>query len=168
MLSAECIEGNHHEVSIYGVSTDSRTLCKGNLFIPLAGEHYDGHDYVDALFELGAAASLWQKDHGEPPQGVPIILVENTLTALQQLAKNYREQCSAYVIGITGSNGKTTTKDLTASILSTTYRTAKTEGNLNNHIGLPQTLLKLDESIEVVVLEMGMSARGEIELLSQL
>jgi UDP-N-acetylmuramoyl-tripeptide--D-alanyl-D-alanine ligase len=167
MISAYCAE-NYGKVKIEGVSTDSRALHTGNLFIPLVGEHFDGHAYVQSSLDNGAAASLWQTDHGDPPVDLPVILVEDTYIALQQLAGSYRAQLPVRIIGITGSNGKTTTKDLTSSILSTTYKTAKTEGNLNNHIGLPLTLLKMDETIEMAVLEMGMSGRGEIELLSQI
>lgn len=167
MISAHCAEG-HGEVKIEGVSTDSRTLPKGSLFIPLVGEHFDGHAYVQSSIDKGAAASLWQIDHGNPPMGLPIILVKDTYIALQQLAKAYRAQLPVRIVGITGSNGKTTTKDLTSSILSTTYKTVKTQGNFNNHIGLPLTLLKMNETTEMAVIEMGMNGRGEIELLSHI
>jgi UDP-N-acetylmuramoyl-tripeptide--D-alanyl-D-alanine ligase len=155
-------------IHIAGVSTDTRTIQAGNLFIPLMGEHYDGHQYVQAAFDQGAAAALWQRDHVQIPSGIPVILVDDTLLALQQLAANYRKQLSVRVIGITGSNGKTSTKDMVASVMASQYRVHKTKGNLNNHIGLPQTLLQMDEETEIAVLEMGMSGRGEIELLSNM
>lgn len=168
MLSTDQAGSNDNQIIIQGVSTDSRSLQRGNLFIPLIGDNFDGHAYVQKVFAMGAAASLWQKDHANPPSGLPLIYVDDTLTALQQLARNYLSQLKVRVIGITGSNGKTTTKDLVAGILSTTYKTHKTMGNFNNHIGLPLTLLKLEEDTEMAVLEMGMSERGEIELLSRL
>jgi UDP-N-acetylmuramoyl-tripeptide--D-alanyl-D-alanine ligase len=168
ILSVEEADLQYTEIAIQGVSTDSRTVQRGNLFIPLAGEHFDGHLYVKECYDKGAAAALWQKDHVDPPEGVPLLFVEDTLAALQQLAAGYRSELPVRIIGITGSNGKTTTKDLTAAILSTTYKTHKTTGNLNNHIGLPLTLLQLDDDTEMAVLEMGMSGRKEIELLSKL
>jgi UDP-N-acetylmuramoyl-tripeptide--D-alanyl-D-alanine ligase len=155
-------------IHISGVSTDTRTVQQGNLFIPLLGENFDGHAYAQAAFESGASAVLWQWDRPNPPVGMPLIWVKDSLEALQQLAKAYKRELHVKVIGITGSNGKTTTKDLVASVLATTYRVHKTKGNLNNHIGLPLTLLQLEETTEYAVVEMGMSGRGEIALLSKL
>ncbi|WP_028390580.1 UDP-N-acetylmuramoyl-tripeptide--D-alanyl-D-alanine ligase [Bacillus cihuensis] len=151
-----------------GVSIDSRHIEPNNLFIPLRGEQVDGHQFVEKAISQGAAASFWQKDAGEPPAGLPCIMVENTEKALQDLAKAYRKQLNCKVIGITGSNGKTTTKDMVAALLQTMYRVHKTSGNFNNHLGLPLTILGMDEDTEVAVLEMGMSSRGEIEFLSKL
>jgi len=156
-------------LAIKGVSTDTRTLESGNLFVPLVGERFDGHEHAAEAVKRGASAALWQEGHPvSPPEGLPIIWVKDTLMALQELARAYRSQLKVRIVGITGSNGKTTTKDLTASILATTYRVHKTKGNLNNHIGLPLTLLQLDEQTEMAVIEMGMSGRGEIEFLSKL
>ncbi|PZE22655.1 UDP-N-acetylmuramoyl-tripeptide--D-alanyl-D-alanine ligase [Paenibacillus xerothermodurans] len=160
--------GANADVIIHGVSKDTRTIEPGNLYVPLIGDSFDGHEFVEQAMAKGAAASLWQRDHTNPPRGVPLIFVEDTLTALQELAKAYREQLHVRVVGITGSNGKTTTKDLTAAVLNTSYKMHKTFGNYNNHIGLPLTLLELDEDTEIAVLEMGMSGRGEIRLLSEL
>ena len=142
--------------------------CTGQLFIPLVGEHFDGHQFGVDVMESGAAAMLWQSDRplGDALAGTPIIIVEDTLVALQKLAASYRNELELRVVGITGSNGKTTTKDMVASVLSGFFRVHKTAGNLNNHIGLPLTILQLDDHIEVVVLEMGMSGFGEIELLT--
>jgi UDP-N-acetylmuramoyl-tripeptide--D-alanyl-D-alanine ligase len=156
------------QFSIKGVSTDTRTIQAGNLFVPLIGENFDGHAYVADAYAAGASAALWQINRPHPPAHIPLIYVEDTLTALQQLAAGYREQLPVQIIGITGSNGKTTTKDLVASVLSTTFKVHKTKGNFNNHIGLPLTLLQLEEDTEFAVLEMGMRGRGEIELLSLL
>lgn len=167
MVEGKLIYGKDEEM-IEGVSTDSRKISDGCLFIPLVGEHFNGHNYASEAIAKGAHAILWSAKEGSPPAGVPAIEVEDTLIALQKLAASYRNQLSVRVIGITGSNGKTTTKDMVASILSTTYRVHKTQGNYNNHIGLPLTILEMDEDTEMAVLEMGMSGRGEIELLSRL
>lgn len=155
---------------VSGVSTDSRSVREGQLFVPLAGDQFDGHDYVEQAARSGAAAALWQKGR-EVPEALadfPLLFVRDTLAALQKLAASYRSELLVRVVGITGSNGKTTTKDMTAAILGTTYKVHKTEGNLNNHIGLPLTVLQLDEETEVAVLEMGMSGFGEIELLTKI
>jgi UDP-N-acetylmuramoyl-tripeptide--D-alanyl-D-alanine ligase len=168
MVSAHNDSSLFTETSIAGVSIDSRKIEKGNLFIPFKGEHSDGHKYVEESINKGAAAALWQKDVPNPPEHLPILIVDNCLVALQKLARNYRKQLPVKVVGITGSNGKTTTKDMTAGILSTQYRVQKTEGNYNNHIGLPLTVLGLKEDTEIAVLEMGMSGRGEIEFLTKL
>ncbi|WP_431309017.1 UDP-N-acetylmuramoyl-tripeptide--D-alanyl-D-alanine ligase [Halalkalibacter lacteus] len=153
-------------VEVAGVSTDTRTIQEGNLYIPIVGENFNGHDFVRAAVENGASGVLWQKNQPNPPADIPLIYVEDTLFALQDLAKNYLASIPVKVVGITGSNGKTTTKDMVTSVLATTYKVQKTEGNYNNHIGLPLTILGLKEDTEMAVLEMGMSARGEIELLS--
>ncbi|MGE7122496.1 UDP-N-acetylmuramoyl-tripeptide--D-alanyl-D-alanine ligase [Peribacillus sp. NPDC046944] len=155
-------------IEINGVTIDSRAVTKGCLFVPLKGEQVDGHQYVRSAIAQGASASFWQQDIPNPPTDLPIILVENTEKALQQLARAYRDQLNIKVIGITGSNGKTTTKDMTAALLATTYKVHKTNGNFNNHLGLPLTILSMDEETEAAVLEMGMSSRGEIEFLSKL
>lgn len=159
---------NHLNVEIEGVSTDSRNLMEGNLFIPLVGENFNGHQFVENAFENGAVATLWAKNEAGAPSDKAVIFVEDTLVALQTLAKQYLMEVNPKVVGITGSNGKTTTKDLVAAVLSTTYFVHKTKGNFNNHIGLPLTILSMPEHTEVAVLEMGMSGRGEIELLSNL
>ncbi|MDM5329335.1 UDP-N-acetylmuramoyl-tripeptide--D-alanyl-D-alanine ligase [Neobacillus sp. CF12] len=156
------------DIEITGVSIDSRKIESGNLFIPFKGENSDGHKYVEDSLKKGASAALWQSDVPNPPTHLPILIVDNCLGALQELAREYRKQLQVKVVGITGSNGKTTTKDMTASLLSTAYKVQKTEGNYNNHIGLPLTVLGLDEDTDIAVLEMGMSGRGEIEFLTKL
>jgi UDP-N-acetylmuramoyl-tripeptide--D-alanyl-D-alanine ligase len=156
------------DLEITGVSIDSRKIESGNLFIPFKGENSDGHKYVEDSLKKGASAALWQSDVPNPPTHLPILIVDNCLVALQELAREYRKQLQVKVVGITGSNGKTTTKDMTASLLSTSYKVQKTEGNYNNHIGLPLTVLGLDEDTDIAVLEMGMSGRGEIEFLTKL
>lgn len=156
------------EIMIKGVTIDSRKIEKGNLFIPFKGEQSDGHKYVEESIRQGAAAALWQSDVPNPPVHLPLIIVENCLLALQELARKYRRELPIKVVGITGSNGKTTTKDMTAGLLSTQYKVQKTEGNFNNEIGLPLTVLGLDEDTDIAVIEMGMSAKGEIEFLTKL
>lgn len=154
--------------NITGVTINSKAVVKGNLFIPIIGEKFNGHEFVKDAINNGAKASLWQRSQPSPPVNIPLIYVDDTLLALQDLAKNYLDQLSVKVIGITGSNGKTTTKDIVASVVGTTYKVQKTEGNLNNHYGLPLTILQLEEDTDIAVLEMGMSSKGEIELLSKL
>ncbi|WP_028547583.1 UDP-N-acetylmuramoyl-tripeptide--D-alanyl-D-alanine ligase [Paenibacillus sp. UNC451MF] len=155
----------YQELKIHGVSMDSRTLHSDCLFIPIVRDK-DGHRYIDEAVSRGAAACLWQQDHPDPPEHFPVIYVENTLDALHRLAGAYRRQLKVRTIGITGSNGKTTTKDWVASLLASTYKVQSTEGSMNNHFGVPLTLLQLEEDTEIAVLEMGMSGLGEIEQLS--
>ncbi|HSH23937.1 MAG TPA: UDP-N-acetylmuramoyl-tripeptide--D-alanyl-D-alanine ligase [Massilibacterium sp.] len=156
-------------LTFQNVFTDSRKQVENGLFIPLVGERFDGHDFIQKAKENGAIASLWQKDHDVPKEvTLPLFFVEDTLKALQQLARLYLEECRPTVIGITGSNGKTTTKDMVEAICNTTFRTYKTQGNFNNHIGLPLTILSMPVDTEILILEMGMSGFHEIELLSQL
>lgn len=168
MIKVENELTSFQEVSIEGVSIDSRKITPGNLFIPFKGEHSDGHRFVEDALKKGAAAALWQKDVPNPPADLPILVVEDTLLALQELARSYRNELDVKVVGITGSNGKTTVKDMTANLLALEYKVQKTEGNYNNHIGMPLTILSLDEDTDIAVLEMGMSGRGEIEFLSRL
>lgn len=153
---------------ITGVSINTRTLQQGDIFIPFRGEKVNGHQFVKDAFEKGAAASLWLKDEPNPPKGLPLLFVENAEKALQQMANAYRAQLNTVFIGITGSNGKTSTKDLVAGMLSPYFRVKKTKGNFNNELGLPLTILSIDEDTEFAVLEMGMSSFGEIEFLSNL
>lgn len=153
---------------VSGVTNDTRKIEEGNLFVPLQGENSNGHNHVETAFAQGAAASFWESDAPNPPENRALIFVKDSLKALQQLSKAYLHELDAKVIGITGSNGKTTTKDMTASIMKTKYRVHKTSGNYNNHIGLPLTILSAPEDTEILILEMGMSSRGEISLLSQI
>lgn len=153
---------------VTGVSINTRTIQPGDLFIPFRGEQVNGHKFVQDAFAKGAAASLWLKDEPNPPADVPLLFVENGEEALQQMAKAYRKELQAVFIGITGSNGKTSTKDLVAGMLAPYFRVKKTEGNFNNELGLPLTILSLEENTEFAVLEMGMSSFGEIEFLSNL
>ncbi len=150
-----------------GVCTDSRKIRPGDLFVPLIGENFDGHDYIKSAFENGAAASLTQKEPVNFP-GKTMIVVNNTLTALQKLAANYRSRFSIPFIGITGSVGKTSTKEMVACALAERYNVLKNEGNLNNEIGVPLTIFRLEPEHEAAVIEMGMSGFGEIRALTNI
>jgi UDP-N-acetylmuramoyl-tripeptide--D-alanyl-D-alanine ligase len=167
MTRGSGLEARFEEREMEGVSIDSRTIQPGNLFVPII-RNLDGHYYVDKAFAKGASAALWQKDHPHPPSDVPIIYVDDCLLALQNLASAYRCELAVKVIGVTGSNGKTTTKDMLNAVLGTTYQVHKTFGNLNSQIGVPLTILDMDESTEIAVIEMGMSERGQIERLSHI
>lgn len=153
------------------VTTDSRRNSDHSLFIPIIGEQFDGHQFIEKAIENGAVATLWDKSKQLPDTistDFPVFLVDDTLKALQEMAAQYRNEVNPIVIGITGSNGKTTTKDLTAAVMKTSYKTHYTKGNFNNHIGLPLTVLSMDRNTEVLILEMGMSNFGEIDLLSHI
>ncbi|AGY80963.1 MULTISPECIES: UDP-N-acetylmuramoyl-tripeptide--D-alanyl-D-alanine ligase [Carnobacterium] len=156
---------------ITSVEFDTRKLVKGSLFVPLLGNN-DGHEFILKAIENGAVVSLWSKSLAKLPIEVedvfPVIQVKDTLQALQDLAKFYLAKIHPKVVGITGSNGKTTTKDMTDAVLSSQYRVHKTQGNFNNHIGLPITILEMPEDTEVIILEMGMNHAGEIKVLSEL
>ena len=149
---------------VHRVCTDSRSIQPGDLYVALRGEHFDGHAFVASAFASGAVAALVEQGY---PEG-PCIVVKDTLAGLQTLASHHREEMPARRVVITGSNGKTSTKDMTASVFSMHYRTMKTEGNLNNHIGLPLTLLALNREIEAAILEIGMNHRGEIAALADI
>ncbi|WP_436855779.1 UDP-N-acetylmuramoyl-tripeptide--D-alanyl-D-alanine ligase [Staphylococcus caeli] len=163
------IENEYMDHGIKGVSIDSREINNQNLFIPFKGEHVDGHKYVAQALKDGAGAAFYQK--GVPLDEAvsgPIIWVDDTLTALQQLAQAYLAFVNPQVVAVTGSNGKTTTKDMIESVLKPQFKVKKTQGNYNNEIGLPLTILELDIDTEISILEMGMSGFHEIELLSNL
>ena len=144
------------------VSTDSRRVEQGCLFIPLVGERFDGHAYLTQALESGAAGCLCSRLPEALVPGKFYVLVEDTVQALGQVARAYKAKFPIPVIGITGSVGKTTTKDMIASVLSQKFRVLKTEGNYNNEIGTPQTLLRLMPEHQAAVLEPGMNHIGEI------
>ncbi|PFB87936.1 UDP-N-acetylmuramoyl-tripeptide--D-alanyl-D-alanine ligase [Bacillus thuringiensis] len=167
IVNGEGLQESFHYIEMQGVCIDSKKITKGNLFVPIIRVK-DGHDYVKEAMEKGAAASLWKKSYGDPPKGIPIIFVDDTLLALQKIARYYRKTSNVKVIGITGSNGKTMVKDIISTILSTTYRVHKTKGNLNSQIGLPLTILEMKQDTEFLILEMGMSETGQIRNLAQI
>lgn len=153
-----------------GVSRDTRTLKPGELYVALKGNKHDGHEYVKEAFDKGAAYALVSdiKSQDDPSLENKILVVPDTLAALQELARHHRRQFSIPVIAITGTNGKTTTKELVSEVLSYKYKVLKTEGNLNNHIGLPLTLLRITKYTEAVVVEIGANKVGDIKELCML
>jgi UDP-N-acetylmuramoyl-tripeptide--D-alanyl-D-alanine ligase len=156
---------------VTAVSTDSRTVAPGELFVALKGERFDGHAFIGAAAGRGVTCFLVEAEwlrHGEQPAGTVCIAVADTLRALGDLAALHRRRFAIQIVGITGSNGKTTTKEMLASILSLGGPGLKTAGNLNNLIGLPQMLLQLTGDHKWAVLEMGMSEPGEIDRLAEI
>lgn len=154
-------------ITVHKIATDTRTLEKGSMFIALRGERTDGHLFIKNAFEKGASAVVTEIPI-EAPEGCSVIVVEDTIKALGELAKNYIRSFNIPIVGITGSVGKTTTREMIAQILSTSYNVHKTMGNYNNHIGLPLSVLELTNEHTVAVFEMGMSALGEIEYLANI
>ena len=154
--------------SVCRVVTDSRAIQPGDLFVALKGERFDGHDFIAAVMAQGAAACLVQAGLGERPPGVHAVEVEDTLLALQRLAAAWRQTLPVRVVGITGSSGKTSTKDFTHAVLSSRLKGWCTQGNLNNHIGVPLTLLAGGAGDAFAVVEMGMNHAGEIAPLAAL
>src|SRR4029077_18513680 len=147
---------------------DSRTVAPGQLFFAVKGERLDGHDYVNAALEKGAAAAVVRKDQlSRYPDTTQLLSVDDTLLALQTLATAVRKLWGKSLVGITGSAGKTTTKEAIAHMLASKFRVLKSEGNFNNHFGLPLMLLKLEPEHDLAVIEMGMSHAGEIRALAK-
>lgn len=161
------VSGIVDEREISSVEFDSRKIEKNGLFVPLPGTR-DGHDFVRAAKENGAIVTLWQKDRVEVPSDLVVLPVADVTKAFQTLAQYYKQKIGPKTVAITGSNGKTTTKDMTASVLAQKYRTYKTQGNYNNDLGVPYTMLHMPDDTEVLILEMGMDHAGEIHFLSQL
>ncbi|HSN59354.1 MAG TPA: Mur ligase family protein, partial [Ferruginibacter sp.] len=143
------------------IETDTRKLKKGDIFFGLKGPNFNGNLYAQKAIEAGASYCIC--DEVTDYSHERIILVDDCLQCLQQLAKYHRQQFNIPFIAITGSNGKTTTKELVSEVLSTTYKTYTTEGNLNNHIGVPLTLLRIKKDAEIAVIEMGANHQKEIE-----
>lgn len=152
---------------VTGVSTDTRTIENGCLYVAVKGERFDGNDFIADAAEKGAAAVISDRADGADGYNVPIILVEDSRTAQLRLARYHRDKFGVKLCGVTGSVGKTSTKDMIYAVLTAGYTTLKTEGNFNNDIGLPKTLFRLDESYGAAVIEMGMSDLGEISVLSE-
>lgn len=163
VLSAKNDVTQFENVALRNAEFDSRLIESGDLFVPLKGAR-DGHDFIATAFAQGAAATLSKRPVAEGP----FILVDDVLTAFQRLAQYYLEKMQVDVLAVTGSNGKTTTKDMLAQLLTATYKTYKTQGNYNNEIGLPYTVLHMPEDTEKLVLEMGQDHLGDIHLLSEL
>ncbi|ABN44129.1 D-Ala-D-Ala adding enzyme, putative [Streptococcus sanguinis SK36] len=163
VLSAKNDVTQFENVALRNAEFDSRLIESGDLFVPLKGAR-DGHDFIATAFAQGAAATLSERPVAEGAY----ILVDDVLTAFQRLAQYYLQKMQVDVLAVTGSNGKTTTKDMLAQLLATTYKTYKTQGNYNNEIGLPYTVLHMPEDTEKLVLEMGQDHLGDIHLLSNL
>ena len=171
---AEAISAHTHTDSkkpIQGIATDSRQNCQNKLFFPLKGENFDGHDYIKNAVMAGASSIVCQKDREIPKdicQSVGIFYVDNCLAAYQNLAKYFRQKINPTVVAITGSNGKTSTKEFFATIIKDSYNPLISKGNFNNHIGVPHTLLQITPETKVVILEIGMNHLDEIKNLTLL
>ncbi|MDQ2866915.1 MAG: UDP-N-acetylmuramoyl-tripeptide--D-alanyl-D-alanine ligase [Verrucomicrobiota bacterium] len=165
---AELVSGAA-DTLIERVSTDSRTVRPGELFVALRGEHFDAHNFLEQVAQNGAAGAIVSEIvSANLPKDFAILRALDTLHAYQNLATNYRHLLGLKVLGITGSNGKTSTKDFAAAILSRAFRVTKTQGNFNNHIGLPRTILDANPDHQMGVWELGMNHPGEIAALAQI
>ena len=163
------IQGGEAGVLIDTISTDSRTIQPGQLFVALRGENFNAHDFVEAVAKTGAAGAIVEESwKGNAPARFALLRAPDTLRAYQDLAANYRRSLSLKVVAITGSNGKTSTKDFTAAVLARGFRVTKTEGNFNNHVGLPRTILEATPDDEIGVWEIGMNHPGEIGPLAKI
>src|SRR5262249_7009758 len=151
-LAGGKLEQGDGKVSVERISTDSRTIKKGELFVALRGETFDGHKFVEDVAKNCAAGAMVDSAwNGKVPAQFAVIRAEDTLLAYQNLAANYRKSLSIKVLAITGSNGKTSTKDFSASVIGRKFRVTKTQGNFNNHVGLPRTILEATSQHEVGV-----------------
>ena len=168
VLGATLAAGRGDVVVTAGVSTDTRSLPLGSLFVALRGENFNGDRFAAQALASGAVIAVVESWEGEPPVGTAVIVVPNTLRALQRLACWWRKQLDLPVVGITGSNGKTSTKDFTAAVLARRFKVSATRGNLNNHIGVPLTILATTREHTAAVWEMGMNHSGEIAPLCEI
>ena len=164
IVNGRLIKGDP-ELTVSGISTDSRKIKRGELFIALKGERFDGRQFLNEAVKAGASALLVEEETNVIGE-TPLIMTDDTLNALGAIARFQRRRFEVPVIGITGSNGKTTTKDLIAAVLAQKYHIVKTEANYNNEIGLPLTLLEMDQRTQAVVVEMGMRGLGQIRNLA--
>ena len=155
------------DIDIFSVSTNSKELEAGALFVPIKGEVYDAHDFIEDAYKHGAVACFTSKDEVYQ-EGIVCIKVEDTLKALQDLATYYRNQFDVSIIGITGSVGKTTTKEMVSATLSTKYKVLKTAGNMNSQVGLPLMMFRIEKDHDIAVIEMGISQEGEMQRLASI
>ena len=163
------VDSSFEQLLVHSVSTDSRSIKEGDLFIALKGDSFNGHDFVQEAFTDGAVAVMVEEGVDlNVNSNTPVIVVRDTLSGLQEFAKNYRKSLNLTGVGITGSNGKTSTKDFIYSVLSERFSVSATAGNYNNHIGLPLTVLEAEDQHDFGVWEMGMSNPGEIALLADI
>lgn len=171
VLGVSCQGSSGRQTEITSVVTDSREVQKGSLFIAIKGERTDGNCYIHSCYEKGALCCISQvsaQENGVTPEEGCYIQVPDVYAAIQHIAKYYREQCDIKVVGITGSVGKTSTKEMIASVLSTKYNTVKTQGNFNNELGVPLTLFQIRSEHEIAVVEMGISDFGEMTRLANM
>ena len=167
-VNGKCLASDlDYNAEITSISIDTRDIQKNSLYIPIKGEQFDGHTFIEDAFEKGASIALSQNEVTVNPKGI-LIYVKDTKKALMDLATYYRQQFDIPVVAITGSVGKTSTKDLISSVLSSKFNVHKTQGNFNNEIGLPLTVFGLKKEHEVLILEMGMNHFGEIHNLSKI
>jgi UDP-N-acetylmuramoyl-tripeptide--D-alanyl-D-alanine ligase len=163
------VSSGDETVTIDKIGTDSRRIRPGELFVALRGENFDGHDFIQSAAKSGATGALVDQNwSGDVPENFALIRATDTLHAYQQIAANYRRSLALKAVAITGSNGKTSTKDFAASVLARKFRVNKTEGNFNNHVGLPRTILEATPKDEIAVWEIGMNHPGEIATLSRI
>src|SRR5438874_606531 len=168
-FAGAAVSSGHRKTLIDKISTDSRTLKHGELFVALRGENFDAHSFVESVAKAGAAGAIVDSNWtGKIPENFALIRTEDTLQAYQKLAANYRKSLPLKVVAITGSNGKTSTKDFTAAVLGRRFHVTKTQGNFNNHVGLPRTMLEATSQDEVAVWEIGMNHPGEVAVLAKL
>src|SRR6266403_2068576 len=168
-LAKVAVSSGDGNAPIEKISTDSRTIKRGELFVALRGENFDGHNFVESVAKTGAAGAIVDLNWTEKiPANFTLIRVEDTLRAYQNIAANYRKALSLKVLAITGSNGKTSTKDFAAAVLARGFRVTKTQGNFNNHVGLPRTMLEATSQDEVAVWEIGMNHPGEVAALAKI
>src|ERR1051326_8121374 len=167
-LAGASLSSGDGTVVINKVSTDSRTIKPGELFVALRGENFEGHNFVEAAAKAGATSALVDLNWaGNVPNNFALVRATDTLRAYQTLAANYRRSLAMKVLAITGSNGKTSTKDFAAAVLARRFRVTKTQGNFNNHVGLPRTILEATSQDEVAVWEIGMNHPGEVAALAK-
>ncbi|WP_373522425.1 UDP-N-acetylmuramoyl-tripeptide--D-alanyl-D-alanine ligase [Aquiflexum sp.] len=154
-----------HYLQATGVSTDTRKIDKGNIFFALKGPNFNANDFASTALEIGASLVVVDEERVIPEHDNRYFLVEDVLMALQQLANYHRKQLTIPIIGLTGSNGKTTSKELLNAVVKRKFKTTATEGNLNNHIGVPLTLLSIGKEVEIAIVEMGANKQGDIKEL---
>ncbi len=167
-LCGGTLAGTAGGLTVRRISKDTRTLVPGDLYLALRGENHDGNTHAREAVAKGAAAAILDRPPKDLPEGFPVILVDDSLAALHRMAAGWRDRLALKVVCITGSSGKTSTKEITAAVLAARYRVVKTEGNLNNHIGLPLSILSASRSDDVAVWEIGMNHAGEIAPLAEL
>lgn len=166
-LTNTLINKKYYDILARGISTDTRTIQKDNLFIALKGDSFDGQDYIDMAFEKGACCCVVNKEYRNI-KDYPVIEVDDTKIFMMDLARSYIDSLNCKVIAITGSNGKTTTKDIMSSLLKEKYKVVKTQKNYNNEIGLSKTIFDISDDTDIAVLEMGTENFGEISLLTNI